>query len=303
VQGNQTNAKGYIVSLTILFSAIIAGYLLGLELLYILAVSACLIFITARYAPLQSVIAAALCYAAEATLYASPIGWIGVLTIIPSITMGVLLRRKRTMPAILVGGLVGYILSVGGMLLAFQYVFDMQWNLQAEIFALFSESIKNVSETYGGDTQLQQEMLSLITKILPAVAIFCVAAVSYFSFLIARAALRRTEDGFDYFKPFTAIRADKVSTIVFIILFISNMFVNNDTVSVVLLNMFILIGAMLWLCGLSLAWFYIQHFRSALARVFAVAVLVLASPIIMYTQIGLGCIDAFFNFRTRKKAE
>ena|GEM_PF-3608931 len=293
---NQAGVKEYIISLGIMLAIVLVESFLWLQPLYIIAISACLICMAARFSPMQTVAAAVLLCAAEIMLYAAFRDRIGIFTVIPSVIIGVFLRKKRNMASILIGGLVGYILSAAAMVFIYN-TFIGQIDVFAKVYAMLKTTADQAAEIMGSDAEQAQKTFSLIIKILPSIAICGIAAVSYFSFLASRAVLKRIDSEYNCFKPFTTMRSDKFSAIIFVVLFISNMFVNGDTVSVVLLNLFVLIGAMLWLCGLSVIWFYIKRARSAFGKTIAIIALVCATPFIMYTQVGLGCADALFNFR------
>ena len=177
------------------------------------------------------------------------------------------------------------------------YIFSMKNQFLPYLYQLLNEMGKNVKLDAAATEQLKSQYLVIVTAIMPAMIIVMCAFIAFvFPFLSRSYCRKRGRTEYEYMTPFTHVKADKVSALVPIISMVLASF-SSGKLMWVFLNLTLICGAGVMICGLSIVSFYLQKMvKSWFVRLILYMVF-LCIPAALFLLVLLGIIDAFADLR------
>ncbi len=233
-------------------------------------------------------------------LFLSPLVWMVVLS---GISIGACVRKQFSLGKTLIVGTLAVLAGMIIPLLLLDCVVDpgylsrMQKELTSYVYETVTEITKSLSVDFTTVEQVKTQYIAMIQTLLPGVVVVSSAAIGWISMMLARAYCQRHGSvDFYYLPKFAAMHGDKVTAIVFILSFLLSMILSGPMM-MVFINLALITGAVMAVCGLSLLVFYIQKFvRRRVSRVL-LYILILFIPSVVFFLVLLGLIDAFANLR------
>lgn len=303
------STKEYIITNLIMLASILLGNMFSPEL-GVISIMGCFIVLTARQRTFRVMLSGVLSALAQSTLIvvawtmsAAAWGLLMLIVVAAAVAMGMMLRMRKKIVNILTVGvityLIGIMLTILGMQIATDGVINF-YSMTGYMFDFVNQYIAEMSTAGIMGTTDKNIIFTYFVSMMPSMIIYMFVSLSYFAFLLARAVLRRMDpQRYNYFQPFSKLRADKVSAVVFVVLLIGFFISTDSVIKTTLLNLLILIGGFMWLCGLSVAVFFVNRSKSVIVRILGYTILIFVLYFIMF----LGVADAYMDLRRLNKTD
>lgn len=221
------------------------------------------------------------------------------LTILPGVTVGVCVRRKRTLLytvtaaalAMLAAEMVVYLISA------------FQSEAQVHFLQTFSEQSAEMIKMLALPAKESAIILEMLNLYLPAILLLSVAMMSYGIVFVLRLLLVRRAPGYASRYPrFRDLSVAKSCLFVWILAWVIG-FIDEGTIGVAFANLATVLSCYIMFCGFALFVYWISGVRSSMLRILLYIGLMwmfsLASP----AAFILGALDALFHFRIKKRGD
>lgn len=241
------------------------------------------------------------------------------MTVLPGCVIGLMQKRKKDFPFLLVSGTLSYLAAfiTEFAKMRFYYKLDITEVLInrpiKELFSVYSDillktGMESAAETAEAMKQFQWYFQQAMAAITPALLIIMCALMAYTLFLISRKYLYiRSKIQLDIYPHFYELTLPKSASIVLAILFAVSLFASASSLSAALTNILLVISASYMVCGLSVIDFFLSKKRvSWWLRLLIYAVAIpfsgMFSALIPITNVFtlllvLGIIDGLADFR------
>ena len=177
------------------------------------------------------------------------------------------------------------------------FLSNMNKELLSTLYQVINDMGKSAKLDVASVEQLKSQYLEIIENILPAIGIvFCAFIAFVFPFLSRSYCRKRGRTDFEYMTPFISVKADKLSAIVFMITVVMA-FLTTDQLMVVFLNLVLICGAGMMICGFSVIAFYLQTRIKKWSVRLLLYIVILFIPSALFLLVLLGIIDAFADLR------
>ena len=170
----------------------------------------------------------------------------------------------------------------------FQTMFDKSINAATELYQFPPESVLVIRE--------------MIIALLPSMLVSIMAAISYVIFYITTFVLKKCDSSYQHIhKPFSEIKADKSCVFAFVIFFIASLF-TDGVISSTLVNIVMILGFFLFVCGASAITFFAKRVKNRVARIFVYVLIAFSMAFTSTMFMFVGFIDTFSNSRRANKS-
>lgn len=289
----------------------------SLPVLSLAVVPVCLVLVCVRFDALYALISFVLCVALPSLLHLTLDFGVLFDAAPAALLMALMLRRRGGLMSVVSVGVAGSLASAGGLVAAVwlgggrvAVASGLQSSSLYSAYAAVCESAgtdnlltalqSTVVDTFaqaGFGENIANSYYSLILACLPALLICYFALLSGMCYFALRAVLCRRDASFHYLRPFSMLHADRVTALVYLVCMVVAFFVQSYVVQAVFVDVFLIVSLLLMVCGISVICSFIGRLRSPVARGVLYAVAVLLLPLVFYTYLFIGFLDAFFNMR------
>ena len=218
----------------------------------------------------------------------------------PAVALAYALRKKKSLLFVVSVGAAGELVAAA---LLFLTAMAAAGGLDAllaqlnEVTGVFESTIAEMMNAYQLPAEVGTMYLQVFTAILPAMILCMMASYSYIIFYLSNAVLKRRDVSYrGLYRPFSEIRADKSCVIAAVVFFIVKLFVSGIVASAVA-NIVIILVFFLFVCGFSVACFWVKRVQQKPFRVVLYILLFFTMPVTANFLVFLGLVDAFFNLR------
>lgn len=158
-------------------------------------------------------------------------------------------------------------------------------------------SFDAVMEAYQITPEQKVAYYNMFSAIAPSFVIIALTVNAYaVVWICLRALFRKDKSYMSSYRPFSCIRANAICVIAAAICFIMSMFA-GEMVSKALMNVVIVIGFFMFVCGISVVYFFAERLPALTARVIVYILLYTAAFAASSLFMFIGIIDVFINVR------
>ena len=289
----------------------------SLPLFSLAVIPICLVLVCVRFETLYAFLSLALCVALP-SLFRLTLDFGILFDAAPAaLLMALMLRRRGGLMSVVSVGVAGYLASSGGLGAAVllgggrtavasglqssslysAYSVVCESAGTDNIFSAFQSAVVDAFAQAGFGENIANSYYSLVLACLPALLICYFALLAGLCYFTLRALLCRRDASFAYLRPFSMLHADRVTALVYLGCMVAALFVQSYIVQAVFVDAFLIVSLMLMACGISVVCSFIGRTRSGVVRGVLYAAAVLLLPLVFYTYLFIGFLDAFFNLR------
>lgn len=236
-----------------------------------------------------------------ATIFIDPTVFMLLVSIF-AVTVGLLIKRKTGLVMTVSISTVTVLAVAVIQFIAFSYMHSIELSY-ASICSGYMGYAEKILRTLFGNSPIVEAVKNMTYMILPSILTIMCALISAGIIYISRFIFEKTKFPlYEAYPKFTALKARKSAFVLTIVGFVIGNISKNYFVSATAINLTYVLTAYIIFCGFSLILNVIFKIRSILVRILTFAIVFEGfSFVLSFVALPLGIIDAFVDFRSKKR--